>query len=503
MKIKINKRLLGGNEEYDIINKDIVEGFAGKEGKRVVEHLFRVLTQSLQDYRINDITLISIKKQNLKQVLENMLEKITDISDNDLVTYNFKFSFKGGIIEMPIALPILRGNILTLSNVRYRVIPIVSDLVLNSVKGNLYINIDKKSIELNGKTISYFKNDAIVNNYLVYSPNLYKPNKGYIKIPLTLYEIHKSGFRNVLGCDFEVMDPTNYTMKSDETIFYNQENVYIHEHIKIGIVIKNVDLTHDREFIISQILYVLYNLPVTSDLFEDAVTTNNPDEETSYWNMVIAIIISDGKRSASYALQEVIKHLDVTQHLDEKDAFNMLAKINIHVNSFKELLLTSSINFGKWVNLGLPHTEKRLEVLEHLLKPITNKFNTLFNYLTLIERDKFSNPELQKLFRNRVRQLTIFGLMKNGMSPCLVLDDQSNANHIYMNIKTETKSKKGVALSALIPTASSIYLGNANVVPKSTPHMECTINMTMKVDEDGFIELPKAKVERLEKHLTK
>ena len=460
-------------------------------------YLLNVINSSIEDYGFQDIfSLISITSvppiDMINKNKRNGSSKPVDIAISDFRPFKFLFIYKGQQHENIMLLPALISddNMIRISSVQYTIRRVITDMVITVERNSILLNFTKRNVKIEGNPYKIKVDGLVKPGLLLFSANSFPLNKGKIRIPILLYKMIKDGLRTTIGLDFifqhrDIAYDSEIYKKYESLLERDRGTKYVFL-FKRDDIDNNVEVSKHLEKRLLPIIYCLDKIPgVDSELLD---YLNGPDEK-DLWIDTMCLITSDNKESIQFNKHNILSHLATMETMNEMATFDILKKINIHVDSFVDLLGICNDYFHVWLLSKLSDADKRLEVLPYIYAPVIQAMNRLLQVIKELNVDMVDNIEFNNKLTNEMRTGKIFDIKKN--NDLLTLKEQINANNVYYGaLVATTQNRKYGIVSNLIPNGDDVTIGNVNIIPKNNPHPTNTINPFMELNGTVIVKDP-------------
>ena len=409
-----------------------------------------------------------------------------DIATSTMYTARFFFRYtdaRGEVNEFYKDILLLYstgGNLVKFSGTDYFVVPVLSDTVISPSSESVFIRVLKDKIPVEKFYRSIIRNGVKYAGLILHATIMKVSDEqvgdvlgGKVYTPIALYPIAKYGFKKWLSRTLDItgdkdvivtmsgdIDTDQYTVyestrtKPQQTgnkrtrntfdevardnivISSSNDLGYVGHGLRIAVhnnVIKTLaanNKLHILENAISGIIYTMDVFSNTSEhtamLFANSYSTNQVDDETHYWKLLIARLAYNNNYTVERLSTDVMQHFSVLEGYLDILAKNALRTIGIDSNDFFELL---DILLDRYMQLQL-HSKtynsdianRYFDIIYYLCYPLFSAYNkVIFGINRQIVKSEYSGGNvdvtfatIESLMNREFKRETITRLVKTG-----------------------------------------------------------------------------------------
>jgi hypothetical protein len=415
---------------------------------------------------------------------------VYNIAKNNLYTIELIFDYEGSRIKRHLLLPyVLDGGIITLSDTKYHIVPVMSDTVISVGDNEVFIKLlrDKTNVYRDNKNIKV--NGKVTNAQILYS-NLCRAKVTSAKTNLSKTVTPLSGY--VLG-DLGLVDsfkrylnitpifttaPISDADRADYIVYESnkikpkslKDNKYEGHDFKILIDI-NAEIHKPTllENFIAGIFYMLDIFPAyTFDLMTllQVESPENKRKEILLWRMILGRLAYKDYYSLDRVYTLMEEHFSIISCYNDEWVKSKLTEIGIRIETFFDLLVEVLDRFNIWLlerkESNNTIDKRYLDIPYYILCELIIGINkTVFETKRKKERG-LSETEVINIFNKNLSPTKIFKVMKSsGMNIALMLVDSTSDNKYAKITSIFEEQSRG----------NGVTRGTNNQFPEATRHI--------------------------------
>ena len=430
---------------------------------------------------------------NTNKILKRKIE--IQKSSFELLKYNFEF--EGTTYPIYIHIPYMDHGVVWLGDTQYfPLFPIIERGGLHRTAHDVIIKVMRAPITFKRNEMFTFATDkGDVYHETIITVKIHQRKRGRggkrtDRTPVLLYHLVNHPFDQVMKMyGFDIGEIELVSSKDDAPGFS-----YI--QIKENIFLKVADTAFgnlNKRRVIASYLYCL-NEYQRFELRELVAV------ETAYYKTVLGKFTYPSNSNGFMLFDNARKHLKTTDTLLDPPAQYQLSQIGINVNNIYELLLVAFFNIDQWI-VGYNPTnlyEKKIGALDQIMAPLVAIINNKLFQLINKENEGITQESVKK-FTASASQFESW-MMGNQMfraNPTICNDNwllAIGASKFRSLENTETKSSpsggRNMPVALLKAHPSQLVVESILTLPPSNPIVGGSINVFLKIDEDGNIIRP-------------
>ena len=469
--------------------------------------------------------------------------KFSEIARSDIYMVKYIFEFEGKEIVRYMCLPFaLDGGIMHLSGSRFTISPVLSDIIFSVTKTNIFVRLNKAKVTFN-RLVSFMNvNNSTTAIQVLWSalynrPKSQKKLMGQVRAKTTLvhYLFCKYGFTEtmrrfgkcqpVIGLSRippVITDPETgeITSGNPELVAVNSQNYppdqwvicttaetpttsrrknRLHLPSTIAIAVKKEEFTPMVQSLLCGFFYI-------TDYFPDIVKPEDVDS-TRMWAVLLGHILWSGNIGWGTLADDVEEHMRSLDEYIDEIMKNRFKAINMQINDLYQLFAILIDNYNEWMIRDSDQIttmyNKRLEVLDYILRDITEAINRFyFGIQKICKNKKLTENDVINVMNSTLHSRIIFNLTRgsiNGSShgeiaPLNSSGDNKVLKVTQMLIPQGSSDKIKAKKDNTPPSDPSKWLhssiaaiGGYLNLPKASPDGRSRINFYAVTDESGRV----------------
>lgn len=516
-------------------NKNVVEGTAKEIMQSFPYFLDTIFKSSIKSLSSNTpLKYVGYRyltpDEEFNTIIVNDNSKTTyDITTSDIYAVEFQFEYDGVPINKPIYLPFSsKGNLMSVSSVKYTIIPVLSDTVISPSFNKIFVRLLKDKITFKSTNRNFVVNGERIPGHLVNTEIVkvksmqLRDNIGKPLTAVSLYLVGEYGLKGTmmrycksdniivstgdvdeLRKDYRVYESSKIKPRSLKEVGYRGHDVKICVH-------NSIPVTNFLDNFIYGLIYSLDILPEQSDDMVTVVNNGNLEDELLYWRILLGRISYKNSFSVDRIIEDMRDHFDTLQGYLDNLIKGKLQDAGIYVDNFFDLLYVILEQYNNWIINSKEYNSdlnnRYIDILYYLLYDIIISFNKVILNLNKRASKKqtgiLSYKEVCKILGD-IKTKTIFQLVKSS-SPNLaiqltdassdimyprvtaLLEDQSRGN----GVKRGTNSQFPEATKTI--RGHDLYLGSLLFLIKAAPSPRFRSNLYMDYNvQNGKLIVPK------------
>ena len=498
----------------DKVNKEVVKGLSRLYLKNTPDYLDRIIRSSIRSIH-KDINFKYLGYEYLtpKEDFDNQFSTTTtnnqvDISDSTLYKVKFIFSYNDELITRVISLPYVRdGGILTLSDTKYSVTPVLSEYVISSNGAEVFTRLMKDKLIIKKIERGIYKNGVRTPIPIIVS-NIYKfATSANPAVPIALLLFVQYGFDEVFKKYFDTKvimqdgeGPSEKLMKT-HTIYKSlgrkpknlRDNDY--KPNDIWFAVPNDKVTKNLEIFINSLMSTFDLINVYSKYL---LKERGKKREKMVWKIILGKVIFKNNFALDKLLTKMDEYLTVLDGYMDDVTLEKLRETNINVKNFYDLIEKLILDFDKLTSTAMSRSAsldtRYIDINYYILYEHIAGINKTFHG---INKDfiagKLTYDNIVKTFNKKFSTKMVFNLIKNGSTNlALVPVDSSTDNYFFKVTSTLEDQNRGQGVkraknntfpqSTRTIHADDIILGSILYVSKKAPTPRLKINPYINID---------------------
>lgn len=373
-----------------------------------------------------------------------------EISESSLISYIFTFKiFDKYEYVKSIQLPVPIGNRLTISDRLVRILPVLTESVINVASNDTCISMVKKNVIISNLTINMIKNgtDSVLGE--VSWSSLHKPStRGKMRTPIIIYRLMEEGYKGIFGSSIKFVKLGIDPIEDGWTQYNGVDNIDGDTIISM----RNKDIPKHVGRI-SQMCYIFNMLNLQLRGLE-----NIESNEYDLWFSILCMLSSNGE-PVSFNQHDMRQHMGIVKTLNEAKTLKRLGVNGI--NTFPRLL----DYVGNSIKSELKKNSDYLEVDDYFYEPFSVAATQVAQKILL------QQPE-HGAIEGIINKFFTFGMfyriLKNQV--CVEPYMQNNPAGFFKHLKVVNQKVLTSDRATMIPKVGDMKDLTINMIPKSVPY---------------------------------
>ena len=416
------------------INPLIANGLAVREMRFVEEYIDSTIRDVERDFpdglRYVDYRRLTPIEEYIRVIQQNSKTQF-DVARSDVYMIVLNFEFKGEKIVKPLYLPYVRpGGLITLRGSTFAISPVLADKGISLGTDSAFVQISKAKLTFNRTRHHFVTNGERRAPNVVHSQiHNRRRQSQHPKTILMHYLFAKYGvyetFRRFNGTDIRIGDEStinpNTCPPSEWKICHSfgrkpsglRTNYYRANHTRIAI--RAVDFDTVSEAMIAGFFYIV-------DYFPNRVQAEYLDgskHEIRLWRILLGLIIGGVTGGEGSIKEDMDDHMESLDSYIDSSAKASLARGDIYVNDFYELLYYVLEILSQMVVQSTETItslyDKQLMVLRYVLKDVNEGINRmLFRLKKTAKKKELTFTDVSNIIRRQPRTDDVLKMNNGG-----------------------------------------------------------------------------------------
>ena len=510
------------------VNRKIVKGYAVEQLPEIPSYLDTIIRSSIKSISPEiPFKYLGYKILSPDEDIANQ-GNITDIdiSNSTLYKVTYTFEYNEEPIERTLSLPYVKeGGILVLSDAKYSIVPVLTEYVISSAKGDIFTRLMKDKLIFK-KLERVIMIDGRRTPIAIVISDIYKLSKSKNpQVPVALLLFIKYGFKGLFKSLFNttvvllVDEEPSLKLKDTHTIFSStgkkprglKDLDYIPHNIIIAVPKDKV--SQYMESVITSLIWTFDTSNVFSKELKNVL--NDSAKEKRFWKLLLGKVIFRNSYTYDKIFTSMNEYIGMIDGYMDDVTQKKLRENNIILDDFYDLIALVIRDYNMFVvtaeSRSTSSENRYLDINYYLMFEHIAGINKAFFAINKeFKQDKLTYNSIVNIFNKQLSAKKIFNLIKGGnVSLALIPVDYSGDNY-YPKITSMLEDQnrgQGVKRSKtnVFPFATrtlhaeDLNMGNLLYLSKKSPTPRLKVNPYVDIDfESGKIKITKSKKSTLE-----
>ena len=404
---------------------------------------------------------------------------IYDLAGSDVYPIELRFTYMGVAMNRLLYLPFAnKGNLLTISDTKYNIVPVLSDNVISPSSKSIFIRLLIDKITFNSKHKNFIVNGIKIPGEVIHSPILrtntkkLKDNIGKPLVATSLYLAAVYGLRGALIKYSKLEHNDIIITNKDVDKYRNEFDVYESTKLKprgllvtgylghnIKICIRKSKVNSDnKDFIKNYIFGIIYTLDLQPEYENDVMLMLDKSNETMFWKVMLGRVTFKNAYSVERMLSLIEEHIGLLEYYIDDYIRMKLQQTNIIIDDFFDLLHYILKNFNILTRNSIYYNSdinnRYIDMTYYLLFDIISGFNRVIMNLNKraakkanLDNKNLTENEVKTTFKDELSPKKIFRLVKAAAMNLAMSVASTSSDNMYTKLTVMLEDRNWSSLN--------------------------------------------------------